>query len=63
MYSDKLNVLLVEDNPGDARLFKEMLSEASGASFNLIFANNPYPGVRYSRKKRIRRNSFRPRFA
>jgi len=28
-----IRVLLVEDNPGDARLIREMLSEAGGASF------------------------------
>jgi signal transduction histidine kinase len=35
-----LNILLVEDNPGDARLFKEIINESSGTSFNLIFADN-----------------------
>jgi len=31
----KLNVLLVEDNPGDARLVREMLSESPSPSFSL----------------------------
>ena len=37
---NKLNILLVEDNPGDARLIKEMINESSRNSFNLIFADN-----------------------
>jgi len=32
---DKLKVLLIEDNPGDARLIKEMLTEAGEATFEL----------------------------
>jgi len=31
----KLSVLLVEDNPGDARLVREMLSESPSPSFSL----------------------------
>lgn len=53
MYSEKLNVLLVEDNPGDARLFKEMINEASGASFNLIFANSLTMGLEIIEKKEL----------
>jgi diguanylate cyclase (GGDEF)-like protein len=34
--AESLNILLVEDNPGDARLFKEALNEAYGASFVLL---------------------------
>lgn len=29
---EKTKVLLIDDNPGDARLVKEMLSEGTGAS-------------------------------
>jgi two-component system cell cycle response regulator len=32
---DRLNILLVEDNPGDARLFKEALNEAHAPNFAL----------------------------
>ncbi|MFL6601690.1 MAG: diguanylate cyclase [Steroidobacteraceae bacterium] len=35
MLGDRLNILLVEDNPGDARLFKEALNEAHAANFAL----------------------------
>jgi len=33
--ADRLNILLVEDNPGDARLFKEALNEAYALNFVL----------------------------
>ena len=36
MSNIQIKVLLVEDNPGDARLVKEALSEASGQNFSLI---------------------------
>src|SRR4051812_27412021 len=31
-------VLLIEDNPGDARLIREMIAEDSGAAFEIEFA-------------------------
>ena len=33
--SDSISILLIEDNPGDARLIQEMLGEARPATFNL----------------------------
>jgi CheY-like chemotaxis protein len=33
--SETMKVLLIEDNPGDARLIQEMVSEADGAEFDL----------------------------
>jgi two-component system NtrC family sensor kinase len=35
MDREKIKVLLIEDNPGDARLMQELLAEASGALFSL----------------------------
>jgi diguanylate cyclase (GGDEF) domain len=32
----KLNILLIEDNPGDARLIKEVIEEADAAQFELM---------------------------
>jgi len=38
MNSGAIKILLVEDNPGDARLVKEMLTEGYGEGFHLIHA-------------------------
>ncbi len=35
MECEKIRILLIEDNPGDARLLKELLSAKEGASFDL----------------------------
>jgi Flp pilus assembly CpaE family ATPase len=40
-----VNVLLIEDNPGDARLVEEMLSEESGGSFSIQWAQALLPGL------------------
>jgi signal transduction histidine kinase len=37
-YGEALKILLVEDNPGDARLFREALSEVSGLTRDLTVA-------------------------
>ena len=34
-----IRVLLIEDNPGDTRLIREMLTEAGAASFDLARAD------------------------
>ena len=38
---DSYNVLLIEDNLGDARLIKEMLAEEPAAPFRLNCADRP----------------------
>lgn len=38
MAVDLIHLLLVEDNPGDARLLREMLSEIRYARFEVILA-------------------------
>ncbi len=35
MGDEKIRILLIEDNPGDARLIRELLTAAEGASFDL----------------------------
>jgi len=35
MADRQINILLIEDNPGDARLIEEMLSEVDGTLFNV----------------------------
>lgn len=42
----RYNVLLVEDNPGDARLIQESLAEAKSNAFDLEIANRLEAGVR-----------------
>ena len=41
-----VEVLLVEDNPGDARLVKESLSEAGASSFNLTHVERLEDAIR-----------------
>ncbi len=42
---DQINVLLIEDNPVDARLIRELLSEASDFSFNVTKASTLAQGI------------------
>ncbi len=41
-----IEVVLVEDNPGDIRLIEKMLMEAKGASFNMEYENRLAAGLR-----------------
>jgi DNA-binding response OmpR family regulator len=43
--SDKLGVLLIEDNPGDARLIREMLAEVKTVAFDLEWADRLSTGL------------------
>ncbi len=43
---EKIKVLLIEDNPGDARLIKEMLAEARSVSFDLEWKDNLSKGLK-----------------
>jgi putative two-component system response regulator len=45
-----LTILLIEDNPGDARLIKELLSESSPASFSVDTADRLAQGMDYAEK-------------
>lgn len=40
-----MEILLIEDNPGDARLVEEFLSEASGAAFDFAWADRLDKGL------------------
>lgn len=40
-----LRILLIEDNPGDVRLIREMLAEVGGASFDLECVDRLSPGL------------------
>jgi len=41
MEDKHIKVLMIEDNPRDARLIREMLSEVRGALFDLKCADQP----------------------
>jgi DNA-binding NtrC family response regulator len=45
MDDQQLHVLLIEDNPGDARLVQEMLAEIKGSRFSLQWADRLEQGV------------------
>ena len=45
MNAAPIKVLLIEDNPGDARLFREMLADAKGMSFDLDWVDSLSRGV------------------
>jgi signal transduction histidine kinase len=49
-YADKLkliNILLIEDNPGDARLINEYLTDSKHINFNLTVAERLSKGIEY----------------
>jgi len=48
-----INVLLIEDNPGDARLIEEMLLDVSGITFNLEYAEQLSEGMEYLSKEEV----------
>lgn len=50
---EKIKVLLIEDNPGDARLIKEMLAEAKSVSFDFEWKDNLTKGLKRLTEKGI----------
>jgi PAS domain S-box-containing protein/putative nucleotidyltransferase with HDIG domain len=53
MYPEKIAILIIEDNPADARLVKEILSESNGTAYDLKYAVSLSDGL-----KMISENSF-----
>src|SRR5690242_7043664 len=47
MGSNIINILLIEDNPGDIRLVQETLRESKDLQINLIIANSLAQGQKY----------------
>lgn len=45
--SKPIRVLLIEDNPGDARLIQEMLKDASNANLRFEHASSLSEGLKY----------------
>jgi len=48
-----IEVLLIEDNPGDARLVQEILSESEGFKFNFKWAKNLLEGIDVISKSQV----------
>lgn len=53
MTDKPLSILLVEDNPGDRRLIREMLAEARGVTFDLQYADRLQAGLEYLAESRV----------
>ena len=53
MNKGKIFALLIEDNPGDARLIKEMLKKAKIGNYNLIIKNTLSEGLEELFKNRV----------
>ncbi len=51
MNAAQVNVLLIEDNPGDARLIREMLAETRGVTFSLECAESLSAGLEILRDR------------
>ena len=47
MNKTRIRMLLIEDNPGDARLIRELLADAQGAAFDLIHADRLSEGLKF----------------
>ena len=43
----ELKVLIIEDNPGDARLIQEMLVDSAGVRFDIQCADRLLTGLKY----------------
>jgi DNA-binding NtrC family response regulator len=50
---DAINILIIEDNPGDVQLVKEMVSEMKGVTYNLESADSLAKGVERLRREGI----------
>jgi len=46
MSDKRTKILLIEDNPGDARLIQEMLAEAERGRFELECVDQLYAGIK-----------------
>jgi DNA-binding response OmpR family regulator len=51
MKAELTKILLIEDNPGDTRLIREMLMEAGGGRFDLEVADRLATGLEHLKQK------------
>ncbi len=52
MNDTRINILLIEDSPGDARLIEHMLEQAQGLPFELTWIDNLPDGITHLQTKR-----------
>ena len=52
MNDTRINILLIEDSPGDARLIEHMLEQAQGLPFELTWIDNLPDGITHMQTKR-----------
>jgi len=48
-----INVLLIEDNPGDVRLIQELMKEVSNGKFNLLYHDNLTEGMQILNQRKF----------
>ena len=48
-----INVLLIEDNPGDIRLIQELMKEVSNCKFNLLYHDNLTEGMQILNQRKF----------
>lgn len=53
MSSKSVSTLLVEDNPGDRRLIREMLAEVSGITFDVQYADRLQAAIEYLGQNKV----------
>ena len=53
MYPEKITILIIEDNPGDVRLIKEVLAETNDGVFELKYADRLSDGLKKISKNTV----------
>jgi len=53
MYPEKIKILIIEDNPADAKLIKEALTETIGVVFELKYADRLSDGLKRFQKRTL----------
>src|SRR5271157_3005564 len=53
MMNNPARILIIEDNPGDARLVKEALADAGGSVFRLVWKKDLLKGLEHLKKNPV----------